>query len=1039
MAVEQYVTDYMVATGSSSTEALNAADNVVKAVNQGAIQQNLLQMIQAMGEYLTSEDDFVRFKGKLVLNKRKGQGSKTGDSPPFVYDYLSGNFNDTAVSVLVNFYCDRLSETTCVPTILEGLVALTGFPHFSGANAVLVAKRIIECVDLQRYPQTTRHSAYHVFQNLVDSNSQALKSINNEFVFGYCKLMDGEKDPRNLMSAFKITRSIIDQFDITAHVEDLFEITFCYFPITFKPPPDDPYGITADDLKISLRMCLAATPLFAKFAVPLILEKLTSTSGSAKKDSMETLALCAPVYGSAALLPNVEELLDSLKIEVFHASDQTLEDAAVESLRSLVAAISTGVVSTTEEDPLPKSLKPLLDECLANLQDPESKNSKQTGRILRAVASASDHAFHIITEATMPLLLHSYRETEIATRKKVILEVFLELLEASRVLYGSTGEDHHMDHDITTPLLAYKDRFFGMFESSLLASNEYNGLRLCGLHGLRLLILHANYLTDNEIGVAIQSFNKILLEETDDEVRSAALNSLESISLNYPSPISDQTIPALINRLPQSSLEKQIIGYHQLLYALKSLCPEPTIFQVALPLLLEKLDNVCENSVEVHYAHTILSTLLDIVYIKATHNHSDVVPCLDSVVWPLVTKVVATSLHANKSQVLLLPEILETISMLAATVFQRLDSIQQKVNIDKLFRLFVDGDLTTIGLLSESVEFAPLKSNAPDSQHTTGQLFGAIVSSTRKDVALPVESTETFLNHLVSLALGISNTILLHSIVRVIGSVINKSKSNDSLSDSIRTIASKLEGIVDQRSQEKHNALLIYVWITKALIMKTQTLGYQLADKLIDWCSIPITEVETPQDFDILLGDDHLALNKSCFASITILYKQRFFSFCLPKLVNGFRSSNEDIKNNYLIALSYLLKNVPKQILLNELPPLVPLLILSLSLPDTTLKVSTLETFGMATMEAPEVIANNAQSLTPALLKLLDPKEKNPMDVRIATLKCLAQFPSSLSRDVLLPYASHVTKQLGKTLDDKKRLVRKEAVDCRGKWFTIMA
>lgn len=108
--------------------------------------------------------------------------------------------SSSLVSVLVNFYCDRLSETTCVPTILEGLVALTGFPHFSGANAVLVAKRsdgctfteqrdtgglnkmylffrIIECVDLQRYPQTTRHSAYHVFQNLVDSNSQGNERI----------------------------------------------------------------------------------------------------------------------------------------------------------------------------------------------------------------------------------------------------------------------------------------------------------------------------------------------------------------------------------------------------------------------------------------------------------------------------------------------------------------------------------------------------------------------------------------------------------------------------------------------------------------------------------------------------------------------------------------------------------------------------------------------------------------------------------------------------------------------------------------------
>lgn len=36
-------------------------------------------------------------------------------------------------------------------------------------------------------------------------------------------------------------------------VQDLFDITFCYFPITFTPPPDDPYGITSDDLVVALR------------------------------------------------------------------------------------------------------------------------------------------------------------------------------------------------------------------------------------------------------------------------------------------------------------------------------------------------------------------------------------------------------------------------------------------------------------------------------------------------------------------------------------------------------------------------------------------------------------------------------------------------------------------------------------------------------------------------------------------------------------------------------------------------------------------
>lgn len=135
---------------------------------------------------------------------------------------------------------------------------------------------------MQQFPQGTRHLAFKVFENLINRHANALKSINNEFVYGFTQELDGEKDPRNLMSAFQIMTSIVRNFDISAHVEDIFEVAFCYFPITFKPPPDDPYGITAEDLKISLRECISSTPLFAKFTLPLILEKLSSTSGSAK-------------------------------------------------------------------------------------------------------------------------------------------------------------------------------------------------------------------------------------------------------------------------------------------------------------------------------------------------------------------------------------------------------------------------------------------------------------------------------------------------------------------------------------------------------------------------------------------------------------------------------------------------------------------------------------------------------------------------------------------------------------------------------------
>jgi DNA repair/transcription protein MET18/MMS19 len=107
----------------------------------------------------------------------------------------------------------------------------------------------------------------------------AMLSLGSEFLSSYIRMVDGEKDPRNLMLLFAMDRVILLEFDISAHVEEMFDITFCYFPIAFRPPPNDPYGISADDLKEALRACLSATPLFAKMAIPLFIEKFATAVG----------------------------------------------------------------------------------------------------------------------------------------------------------------------------------------------------------------------------------------------------------------------------------------------------------------------------------------------------------------------------------------------------------------------------------------------------------------------------------------------------------------------------------------------------------------------------------------------------------------------------------------------------------------------------------------------------------------------------------------------------------------------------------------
>lgn len=53
---------------------------------------------------------------------------------------------------------------------------------------------------------------------------------------------------------------------------------------------------------------------------------------------------------------------------------------------------------------------------------------------------------------------------------------------------------------------------------------------------------------------------------------------------------------------------------------------------------------------------------------------------------------------------------------------------------------------------------------------------------------------------------------------------------------------------------------------------------------------------------------------------------------------------------------------------------------------------------------------------------------------RVAALRELAVFPDAVRYDLLHPIKPTVIKELGKALDDRRREVRKEAVDTRAKW-----
>ena len=79
----------------------------------------------------------------------------------------------------------------------------------------------------------------------------------------------------------------------------------------------------------------------------------------------------------------------------------------------------------------------------------------------------------------------------------------------------------------------------------------------------------------------------------------------------------------------------------------------------------------------------------------------------------------------------------------------------------------------------------------------------------------------------------------------------------------------------------------------------------------------------------------------------------------------------------------------------------------------------------------------HAGSLVGRLIKSTTDSKLNTVAVRYNALRCLRTFPGKVKDSTLLPYRNAVVRGLLGVLDDPRRRIRKEAVECRAKWFDM--
>lgn len=126
--------------------------------------------------------------------------------------------------------------------------------------------------------------------------------------------------------------------------------------------------------------------------------------------------------------------------QVFRNTDQKMLDISLQTIHNVVATLGTGISIANIRDPVEKSIDSLLQLSVEKLNEPDAKDAKPASFILRAAASASDPASTSITHAAVPLLYRQFKLTDPSSKQKAILDILIELLVASKTLYGSVED-----------------------------------------------------------------------------------------------------------------------------------------------------------------------------------------------------------------------------------------------------------------------------------------------------------------------------------------------------------------------------------------------------------------------------------------------------------------------------------------------------------------------------------------------------------------------------------------------------------------------
>lgn len=1013
----------------------------------------LLNFIQHLGPILTADDVTSRLVALRCLDETLAATE-------------NGVLSEQDVDVLLQFVSAKLEDEKLTAYTLSTLTTLASsenfLPHVNN-NLVSILNMLTRLYEPRKHLAKVRYEAFLLLEALFAHHSHAIGAISDfaeSFVIALIHVASGEKDPRNLLLSFRLNRQINERIPFEERsvnkthdtlLSDLFDVCFCYFPISFSTPENDPYKITANDLKTELRLTIASQPQFGQDVFPSLFEKLTSTNPTVRNDVLQCLLLCTQNYSVSVLDQYWISIWDALKYELLHndvlafkpetdyfvpEKYESLEDSDdTKTLYLTVLVLYTLALRLNGSDSFDRLVTTVFENLESNYNPFVGKKSRPAVLLLCAMSSSSVPFFSAVVDKLFSFeiwgsyIRSDYQQKEHSKQEKEDVDVDVALtVSKQRDLVDNLGFVLTAQKLLgADSLFQYKDHLL-IFLGQLLqtSSSIEKSLKCKVIQQLTKMVAFKNFLSPEEVSLALTWFSdniNTLLDtniNTDSDVLLAEITKgLATVMAQGPGDMPHVPIASVVSIVLPPLLEK--ITRPDLLAVINQICLNYQFLEVLsiryLSMLADTTDEeLCTNLIE------------SLVY---CFNQAQKVRPFLTTSWygkffPRFLSAVVNNFPENAV-------VLELSGKLLGLVVRYCDKAKHEQILREMIQIFSQN----ANLPEFSVDFSL---SVPSAKTT---LFKHILVNIDRGCTLPAEKTHGLISQIIEVVPTIDSEFVKLEYLQLLSLLVNKfTPTNDDQT------SAALTGLFEE-GQENTGKFEMAIWMAKGLLVRVAPLGLTFLEWLLSalstsgdlqYCRL------VSRSFAVLTSELDIYVNEGIATTKTIsgvknlnvrmLYKQQIFERTAPVLIENYISTETNSKKEiYLRTLSILILNVSSKVIKPHLQAVMPLVLNGLYSQNTCILEASLQTLETALTETPELVRPHLENNIKTLINLgtrrtlSNGKTINTEKIRLLSLDCLLGIFAAYGRSNISVFQLPLTQLLAPGLDDKRRSVRKKTTD----------